>query len=175
MNNNLYTSIAIVLVGAIAVGAYFYPSFSANQTASGSATGSTFTNAKAAAVVFAPADATATTTFMYNSDANDRYVTGINAACTGVGTSFTQISGAGLAALQFRAATSSTNTAVVIANTNNAAVVPVATSTPIMQVASSTIPTNAYMQVWGAGTYMAITSNATNTAVCTVSLPYLPS
>ncbi len=161
--NNFLTGIAIVLVGILAIGAYYYPSYV--PQAGSSPAGSTFSTAKAAATIFVPSNG-ATSTSMYNSDANDRYVTGINVACTGVGNSFTAVSGAGLATLFFRAA--------VVANTNNAAVVPIATTTSIMQVASTTVPTSAYMQVWGAGTYMTVTSNATNTATCTVSLPYLP-
>ncbi len=172
MNNNLYTSIAIVLVGAIAVGAYFYPSYA--PLAGTSTAGSTFNSAKMAAVAFAPADPTATTTSILNTDANDRLVTGARVSCGNVGTSFTQINGSGLAALIFSAATTSTNAPATVSNTNFAFRVTVATSSVDTFVASTT-PTNSYMQRWSAGSYLTFFSNATNTAQCTVAADYLPS
>lgn len=146
--------------------------FKADQ-ALGSSTGTTFNSAKVATIVFAPATASATSTSVYNSDASDRKIESFVTDCSGVGTSFTAYTGAGLAALTFSAATSSTAAPAINTNTNvfNLAV---GTTTPdSYNIIGNATTTPALNRVWAAGSYLNIYSNATNTASCIVGVNYL--
>lgn len=170
------TSIKIVLgvlILAALIGGYYFPK--TDMFAIGtSPTGSTFSNQKLAATVFAPSAVPATTTSIFNGDSNDRYVTSAFSYCGTVGTSLTPGSGTGLASLLFKAATTSTAAPTLVTNTNLTLSVTVSTSSPDSANATSTYGT-AFWQRWAAGSYMTFFSNATNTAVCTVGVNYVPS
>lgn len=172
------------------------------QTASSPA-GSTFNNAKIAAINLSPTN-NATTTSIYNSDTSNRYVLSNFANCSGATTTYTAVTGAGLPSYgwKIQAATTSTSAPVVVSNTNFVMNDVIATGTVasgvasdfggIALVASSSIATTtiagiglsgylnnaaaaAFQFVWPAGTYLTFISNATSTASCTVGVYYLGS
>lgn len=171
----IVSAVLAILVGVAIYGAYQYPL----QIASlGSPVGTTFSTRKMAAVNMTPSTSAASSTAVLNSDASARWVTSVDVACTGAGTSNAWPStGGGLANLLLQMATSST--AAQSGNANLAANVTVATTSVFSQSASSTIATAVStatdLYYWPAGVYMVYTFNATNTAACTVSANYLPS
>jgi len=169
-----YTKIILgaLIVVAIA-GAYLYPQA---QILTGTTSGTAGTQ-HIAEFAFNPTVATATSTSVLNSDAQDRVVRGVDVACSGVGTSKTAYTGAGLAALTFTAATTSTSAPAALGNTNYTFNATVGTSTTDVYVATTTSngvnsATGNSMR-WQTGTYMTVASNATNTAACVVSVSYL--
>jgi len=167
------TKVIFLVVVILAIcGAYLYPQ--TKEFLGVSPTGSTFNSAKVAAIVFAPATGSATSTSILNSDANDRYVTDSFSYCQSVGTSFTAYTGTGLTELRFKGATTSTASPAAVSNTNFALNVIVATSSVYSANATSTFVA-AVNQVWPSGSYMTFTSNATNTAICTVGVNYVAS
>lgn len=170
MNTKIKFGLGLVAVIAI-VGAYFFPTLQAGLGASD--TGSTFSTQKTAAIVWTPSTG-ATTTSIQNTDANDRYVTSSHIYCGTVGTSLTPLTGTGLAAVLIKAATTSTAAPAIVTNANLTMSVTLATSSVDSIVSTSTFGT-AYWQRWAAGSYMSFYSNATNTAVCTVGVNYVPS
>jgi len=101
-------------------------------------------------------------------------------SCTGVGTSQTAYTGAGLASVTLKAATTSTshttdtptsNTSV--SNTNLIVSTTLATSSAITTIASTTQSvggTAGVAQLLLAGSYVTFFTNATNTAVCTIGV-----
>lgn len=186
---NKYIVSAIVLVaGALIAGAYYYPQVAA--VGAPSATGTTFTSQKIATVVMAPTAAGATTTSILNSDSFDRWIDETVVACSGVGTSRTAYTGAGLAAWFVRMATTSTSAPNSFGgNTNYVTTMTIATSSAFSFVASSspsqylsssdpTVATSSMPAVnrfWPSGSYLTIDYNATNTATCTVGVSYFGS
>lgn len=153
-----------------------------------SATGSTFNTAKFAGITasLASVGANGTSTSILNTDANDRYVTSLKAACQGIGTSQTAYSGTGLVALKLTVGTTTTSAPATIPTANLIAnAVTVATATPILVIASSTAITPnagsnsgniaALNDLWAAGSYLTFWVNATNTAVCTFGVDYIGS
>lgn len=158
---------AVVLAGTI-YGAYQYPQ---NQLLAGSAVGTTFSTAKVAQVNISPATQSATSSSVLNTDASDRFLEGnYFSSCTGVGTSQTNLTGTGLAALTISMATTSVSSLGSQGNTQ-LGVVTVSTSTAFSNNASTTINTD-YRGDWASGTYLTFTFNATNTAACTVGVHY---
>ena len=149
---------------------------SPEQIAAGSPTGTVFNSAKIAMVNWVMSTG-ATSTSVYNGDASDRYIQGFNYGCSGVGSSFTPLTGAGIANFSVSAATTSTNAPATIANTNFVLNTVFATSTPDQYVGSSTpgLTGNAFVRRWAAGSYLTIFSSATNTAACTIGVDYFPS
>lgn len=169
--------IALVLAGVIGVaiyGAYQYPK--ALQSLS-SATGSTFSTAKIAAIVISPTTSSATSSSLYNGDASTRYITDSFVACSTVGTSYTAYTGVGLASWLWRMATTSTNAPILLANTNYAANITVGTTTVDGNYTASTTEgvLTGYSRIWPSATYLTIQPNATNTATCVVGVHYLGS
>ncbi len=142
--------------------------------AAGSPAGSVFNSAKVAAINMAPSTGSATSSSIFNGDSSDRIVTDGFAACSGIGTSQTAYTGAGLANLVLKAATTSASGAANVGN-NGPLTVIIATSTASdFNVASSTyVSTAGFIQRWAAGSYMTFSFNATNTAACTVGVHYL--
>ena len=123
--------------------------------------------------------ANGTTTSIQNTSGSDEYATQVQYACTGVGSSNTAYTGAGLASVTLKAATTSTsltgqtptsNTGV--SNTNLAVSGTLATSTGTTMVASSTLSIGGSVPgVWIAnGAWLTFFSNATNTAVCNIGV-----
>lgn len=166
-------AVAVVIVAGFIAGGYFYPK--AVQSL-GSAVGSTFSTAKVAAVNMAPLTGTASTTSLLNTDGSARWVKSVDTFCTGVGTSQTFLTGAGLSGWTVQAATTSVPNLGLQGNTNLAGNVSIGTSTPFEQSASSTITStnsvNTDLYYWAPNTYMTFAFNATNTAACTVSVSY---
>ncbi len=180
--NILALVIGAVIAGGVYGGYKFLFSASPQQTAGTSPQGATFTSAKFAgvAVNLAAPGANATSSSILNTDQNDRYVTAIKAGCEGVGSSNTAYSGAGLAALTLKTATSSTAAPLTNTNTNlvGGSSLTLPTSTAFTNVASSTSgvgTNNAAFQVWASGSYLTFTTNATNTAQCTFGADYFGS
>lgn len=177
------TKAFLALVGAAIIGLAIYGAYQfpvAPEATVSSTAGSTFSFAKYAGVradLSAPGS-TGTSTSVYNSDSSERYITGIRSGCSLVGTSRTAYTGAGLAALLFSAATSSTASPAVQTNTNKVGGgdVTVGTSTPNYAVATSSATgsgSNAVYNIWPAGSYLTFTTNATNTAQCTFGVDYV--
>lgn len=164
---------AIVIVVAIA-GGYKYP-LQISQQNFGSPVNTTFNSAKIAAVNMSPATAGATSTSILNTDTSARWFANYGmAACTGVGSSQTFNTGAGLAALTLQVATTSVANLGLQGSTNYVMNLTVSTSTSFSNSATSTQTTPAY-SYWAPGTYLTFTFNATNTAACTVEVDYLAS
>lgn len=177
MTKYLLAFIGVVVIAGAIYGAYLYPKV---QILVGSPAGTTFGTSKFAAVAvnLANTGANGTSTSILNTDASDRYPVSVDIACEGVGTSQTAYSGTGLAALTLSVATSSTANPNSNANTNyvGAATLAIPTSTTQVAISSSTaaLPGNTRSGVvWGAGSYMTFTFNATNTAACSVGVKYI--
>lgn len=167
---------SLVVVLAIA-GAYFYPKAEIQQTPPVGTTSGTGSIQHTATFSFNPTTG-ATTTSVLNGDAQDHIVAGITTVnCSNVGTSKTALTGAGLAALIFQMSTTSASGGSVAGNSNFVFNATIPTSTVDIQVASSsasvvvTATGNAIR--WATGTYLTISSNATNTATCVIGVPYL--
>ena len=170
MKTYLKVIIGIVAVGVI-VGAYYYP-IATKEVGAGSSVGTTFNSAKVAQVNISPTNS-ATSTSILNTDDTDRWVTSNFAACTGLGTSYTAVTGAGLAAVTLTSATTTTSAPATISNTNSIALT-VATATPNYMI-NTVLTTNTLTGLWKSGSYMSWAFNATNTAACTVGVTYLAS
>lgn len=175
--------IGILAVFAVAiVGAYYYPTYSAPFTAGSSTVGSTFTQAKFYGVVMQPATG-ATTSSITNTDASDRFIVSYQYGCTGVGSSQTPLTGAGLVSNGWSIGIATTATSGANPNSNvNQVNMLVATSTSSWSYSSlgdngtttaTGIPQTA--RVWAAGGILTFAFNATNTATCTVGAFTLPS
>lgn len=163
------------LLAGVIIGAAGAIVFSGSDVVETSPTGATFNSAKVAAIVAAPATASATTTSILNSDANDRYITSTFAYCGGLGSSQTAYTGAGLANLTLKAATTSTAAPAALTNTNLVMNVNIATTTPNTSAVATSTFVSAINQRWAAGSYLTFEFNATNTAACTVGANYIPS
>lgn len=175
--NNFIVGIIVSVIAVLGVLAYT----SSNQASvTTSPSGSTFQTAKTAlvAINLASPGANGTSTSLYNGDSNDRFITSTLVGCEGVGTSKTAYSGTGLASLTLTMATSSASAPATNTNSNILPVVTISTSTPNFVNASSTAGTpgtsNVY-SIWATGSYLTVTSNATNTALCTAGVSYFGS
>lgn len=184
MNTN--TKIVTGVVGVVAVVIAFLLGKSLTNTillpsnqSVGSAVGTTFSTARVAQVNITPSTGTATSSSILNSDDSDRIITDGFYSCSGMGSSQTAYTGAGLTSsgLILAAATSSSATpnASSFVLGSYALNVVVATTT----VSDSYIATSTYTAVftrrWAAGSYLNFFFNATNTAACTVGVHYLAS
>lgn len=168
-SNTLKVIGAIVVVLAI-IGAYSYPKAIIAPSSNVGAVGTTFNTAKVAQINMSPSAAGATSTSILNTDDNNRYVRGAYVYCTGA----SQSSDRTIASLLVQAATSSTAAPALNSNTNLAANLTVSTTSPFVAVSSTTI-SNGVASVWASGSYMSFFWNATNTAACTVGIPYAAS
>jgi hypothetical protein len=175
MNKSIIGAVALVLVGfAVGYGVFGNKVTVIEQIGQAvSVAGVTNSTARLASVVAAPpTTATATTTSLYNGDGVDRAITDAFAYCTGVGTSRTYLTGAGLAALTVQMSTS-TIAGDAKRNTNYPATFTVATSSAwAWENYLGTSATDMNL-VWPSATYLNITFNATNTAACTIGVHYL--
>lgn len=168
----------LAIVGAVLVawaiwGAYQYPQAQPQQQLAGtSAVGSTFSNAKYYAINAAFTSGTSTS--ILNGDANDRIVTSLRYACSGIGTSQRGFVGGGLNQWVLQAATSSSATASTT-NTNLVFNTAIPTTTVLAQMSSSTqvLGGNFPNNIWASGSYLVFYANATNTAACTVGVDVL--
>lgn len=200
MSTQLKAVLAALIAAVMAVGVYggykYLLTPPLQVSAGTAAAGSTFNTAKTAAIAMVFTNG-ATSTSILNTDASDRFVISNFIACSSATSTYTAVTGAGLANWIIKAATTSTNAPAVISNTNLVMNDTVATGTVgagvasdyggIALVASSSIATtsptgwignaagSANQFRWATGTYLTYWSNATNTAACTVGVYYLPS
>jgi hypothetical protein len=155
------------------------------QMVGASPAGTTSQTAKFAGVVanLLTIGANGTSSSILNGDANDRYITSIDAGCEGLGQSNTTAGGA-LANLLMKAATTSTANPPAITNTNLIGVgqTTIGTTTGNFVSASSTAAgtsgssgSTLVNNIWAAGSYLTFTVNATNTAACTFGVKYFSS
>lgn len=178
-----------VIAGVVAAGIFSVLSNHNNAVPVG-ASGSTFSTAKYAGVAIDLAsNSGATSTSILNTDSSDRYVVAVELACRNTGSSFTAVTGAGLASLQLTVGTSSASSPASIvsigAHSRVASAFVVGTATaPIIAVASSTtqVSTSTLGVLWKSGEYMTFWWNATNTPAsgqttvpCTEGVRYLGS
>lgn len=179
--NNTIKSIIGVVIGLIVgfVGGYTMNHDKVAGAAIPSGVGATFNTARVATIEWSLAGPTSTSTSVFNSDATDREIESVKVICSGMGTSLTPLTGAGLVSLQFKAATTSTQAPAIISNTNtlltNAVI---STTTPDMYISTSTpglsgSSNSDYVRVWASGSYLSFSTNATNTAQCLVGVAYL--
>lgn len=172
MNNYFKTLVAVLILVAI-YGGYVYPKM-VQQIVVGSVVGSTFNNAKVAAINMTPSSASATSSSILNTDASDRIVTDAFVTCSQTpGNNFAP--NGGVATWIWQAATTSTNAPATLGSNsvNQALFVTVATSTADAYTATSTY-TIALTRRWATGSYMTFQPNATSsTAVCNVGVHYL--
>lgn len=172
------TKIAAAIVGVCAVLgaiAFFGVSpFSARLIQSvGSPVGTTFNTAKIASVNISPANGTATSSSILNTDASARYILTGFTSCTGVGSSNTAYTGVGLAALLMQVAT--TSSAGANLNTTNLALnLTVSTSSGFSNNASTTVPIGV-LAYWPSNVNLTFAFNATNTGACTAGVYYIGS
>lgn len=159
--------IALVLV-AVAIGLVL-AKYTTNDLVLTSPVGTTFSNAKIAAINMSLSSTSGTSTSVYNSDASDRFVESSFSYCTGV-----SATASGSTVLGFTAATTSTNAPATSANTNYVMNVTVGTTTAVRTNATSTFPSPTF-QLWPAGSYITFFATATNTAACTVGVHYIGS
>jgi len=171
-NKNL--TIAVFIIGLIAIGAYFYPKVN-QMMKTGSAVGTTFNSAKVAAINMTISTGTATSSSLYNSDGSDRYIIDAFSVCSGVATSYTAYTGTGLASLNWKMATTSTSAPAILTNTNYVANMNMATTTSVAMASSTVGDLATGNRTWAAGTYLTIQPNATNTAACTAGVHYIGS
>lgn len=176
-------SIALIVVAIVSVFGLIYPK-NVKDSSVGSAVGSTFSTAKESAITWQPGNG-ATTTSLLNDSGYDRYIKSVQVMCTGVGTSLTAVTGAGLTSngLTMSAATTSTSAPAVFSTSNGflqsqviATTSPngvfFATSTPQLGGGS---PFTDYTRIWNSGSYLTFQTNATNTMTCTAGASYLGS
>ncbi len=138
----------------------------------GSPVGTTFNTAMVAQINVSPTIG-ATSTGVLNTDANDRYISSMYAACSNVGTSMAPYSGTGgIANLTLTAATGTTQAPATITNSNT--ITANISTTTVNSFASTTSMTD-LTRVWATGSYLNFALNATNTAACTVGVHYIKS
>ena len=183
MNKTILNVFVGVVVGVLAVtvglglGYRIWGNQAPIIVGAGSSAGVTNSTARIASIVWAPATASATSTYLYNGDSTDRIIESSFISCSGVGTSQTYLTGAGLSALTFNAATSSAGSVTGLnGNTNYTYTGTVATSSANVFIASTTDPLLGGLgRIWPAGSYLVWNANATNTATCVVGVHHLSS
>jgi hypothetical protein len=137
--------------------------------------GTTFNTAKVASVDMIPISSSATSSSVYNGDANDRVVTDAFVSCYATtSTAFAQ-NGAGLANWTWLAATTSGSAPATLTNTNYVMNLNVATSSTDDSYAATSTYTPHIWQRWKAGSYITFQPNGTttNTVSCNVGVHYL--
>ncbi len=174
MQNKIVVGGVLVALVLSVIGIFYPKSQLVTQFVGGaSPSGSTFNTQKQLGVVASLS--AGTTTSVQNTTGADQYITGFYWACSGVGSSNTAYTGAGLANLTVKAATTtssfnaSTPTSNTAVNANlSLTTTNISTSTAFTAVGSTTIAdaTPSFMIV-PAGSYLTFVTNATNTAACT--------
>lgn len=177
-------ALVVALIGVAIYGAYQYPKAMISVGAPSPA-GSTFGDAKFAGVSInlANVGANGTSTSILNTDAVDRYVTSVHVGCQVFGSSFVANSGAGLANLQLTVGTSSTAAPVRVTGFSqlvSAANISTTSyngyfATSTMGVAQGMTASSSLSAIWHSGEFMTFFWNATNTALCSEGVSYIPS
>lgn len=167
----------IVLIVGVVAGHSFWP-VHLSPAGAQNPSGTTYGSAKFAGVVADMSTTSGTSTSILNTDATDRFITSWKFACEGVGTSQTAYTGTGLAAWTVKVATSSTASPATLTGAASVAnSFTLATGTTALLVSSSTpqTATSSFAAIWNAGSYLTFSTNATNSAVCTVGGDYIGS
>lgn len=179
LGKSIFALIGAVIIGGFIWGSYSYPKQVMQQQFVGSPAGSTFNTAKFAGSTadLSTPGTTGTTTSILNGEASTRLVTGVRAACDGLGTSKTAYTGTGLATLTLSVGTSSTANANTIGATAKVLTNGViSTSSTMTSFASTTVDlASQSATLWHSGEYMNFQTNATNTAACTFGVDYIGS
>lgn len=176
--NNKY-KIILVLIVIVSIGIVLY-NFRYHENLPGaiSPAGTTGSSGKYLSQTISLATASGTTTSLYNGSGFDFAMRAVDITCQGLGSSKTAYSGAGLATLNFKAATSSTNLVTGIVsdiNTNYLANTNISTSTVDSYNATTTEGVIAgTSRIWPNGTYLIVSANATNTAACAIGVSVMP-
>lgn len=169
----------IILLAVVAV-VITYVSLKGNEmTALISPAGTTGTSGRYYSQTLSLATVSGTTTSLYNNSGYDFAIRATDVMCQGLGTSLPGYAGqSAIASLNFKFATSSTNTVtknVSDINSNYSANINVSTTTPDSYTATSTegiLPSTT--RIWPSGTYMIASANATNTASCAIGISVMP-
>ncbi len=165
MKNSTLIWIALVIVAALSLGAYMYPTNEV-QTLAGSPTGTTFSTAKIAAINFTPSASAASSTSMLNSDASDREITSTFNTCAGVNGQGITITGATTSVANL-GLQGNPNLISNMFGTTTTSAKSYYVSTTTEGVLSGT------SRVWPAGTYLTFVASSTTSGVCTVGAHYL--
>lgn len=179
MNKKIVSTILAIVITVAIVGAYHYPKSEESVSLAGSTAGSVFNSAKFAGVVvdLSTPGANGTSTSILNSDASDRFISGFRVGCNGVATSRTAYTGVILDALKLTIGTSTDSAPATFTGFANVTTgYTLGTSSPVLIVASTTpqTATSSLAARWPSNSYVTFTVNATNTAVCTFGVDYLP-
>lgn len=170
---NKLTLFGIVLALVVAIGGYFFPQVVPSL---GSNSGTNTSAKQVEAVSWDLSTGTSTSVYVPTNMTASQF----QLSCTGVGTSQTAYTGAGLASVTLEAATTSTshtsdtptsNTAV--SNTNLIVSTTLATSSAITTMASTTQSVGGLAgvsQLLLGGSYVTFFTNATNTAICNIGV-----
>ena len=175
MNKELI--VALVIVAAIAVGGYFFPRAVPQAVSSlGSNSGTNTLAKQLEAVSWNLSTGTSTSVYVPENMTAARF----QLSCTGVGTSKTAYTGAGLASVTLKVATTSSShtsdtptSNTTVSNTNLVVSTVLATSTAIRTIASTTQSVGGkagVSQLLRAGSYVTFFTDATNTAVCNIGV-----
>lgn len=191
---NLKLNIVIgwIIVGIAIIGGYFFPKYKVGSGAvagTNSGAGVTNSSAKLYTTTFSPSSPSATSTTLTNTDATDRIIISGIVTCVNATTSYTAYTGSGLAKWLIQIATTSGSITGALAdvNSNYAMNITVPTSTNVSGAnanpgvaspqlgntysASSTEGILPYTsRIWPTGVGLTVSSNATNTASCTVGV-----
>lgn len=183
MNRNDKFVVYILVILALVVGFVVGHSFFATTVAGATLpVGTTNSTPREAFIVYSPTVPGATTTSMFNPDANDRVIVSAKYECTGIGVSQTINTGASTLPVILFMATTSTANPTQLFNTNyvwDNILATSSTSGPAaLDYQASTspgfVPVNISDRIWAAGSYLSVASNATNTATCNIGVDYLP-
>lgn len=169
MNKITYVILGVLILGlGIIAGHSIWPqqTLAPVQT---NAVGTTGNTAKRFSVIFSLTSQSSTSTSILNTDGTDRIILSTFHTCNTLGSSFTPVTGSGLANLIIQAATTSTAAPTLLGNSNLVMNSIVATTTPGFElVSTSSTASSEISRVWASGSYLTFNTNATNTATCEV-------
>lgn len=175
-----------VAIAILSVIGWFLPFKSIQNVLSASPSGSTLSTQKGLGVAGWTPGNGATTTSIQNNTGQDVVVTGCFAQTENATTSYTAVTGAGLASFNLKAATTSTAAPAVVANTNFVLNMNIATGTnaaggaPFPQILQSTSTAvsaaagiSALPFMVPSGSFLTFIANATTTSTYSLFCPYL--
>jgi hypothetical protein len=182
MTANKTIGVSLIVVLLIAVGAYFYPKYSAPARVGAISASGAYNNAVSLSqATLSLASLTSTSTSILNNGASDRVVESIYASCqgTGIGAGTT---GAGTATEILHVATSTLANSTLDNNTNymfNGTISTttfsfMASSTGSVQTAAAVGTFATMAPYWPVNSYLNFSVNATNTDVCSFTASWLP-
>jgi hypothetical protein len=166
---SVFAGLAVVaglVAGAVVL--HFAPQSVRVIQSGASPAGTTFNTAKTAMIVFSPISDTASTTSIFNAEANDRIIKQVQFSCTGA--NFTAATS--LAQVTLSAATTAVSSLGLQANPRVALSNTLATSTSEVWTATTTTATP--NRRWNSGSYLTFATNATSTGLsCVIGVDYI--